>query len=155
MSGIFKGLDVKRIPAHETSPVERGKTNNGNTYSSVFEGLNVKSTTEPQSQQNSDSLGKFASRTAKNIASGLVGGTIDSLTSLYNIPAALTNANKEYAKDIDPRILAMASALGGGMEVPIPGQKDLPLIPSATEGIDKSIDEATKGYTITNNSIML
>lgn len=152
MSSIFKGLDVHRIQnSNEKSLGSEAITDKGSVSPSVFEGLNVKnfSPNEPKSQQNPDSLGRFAARTAKSALSGLVGGTADSITSLYNIPAALTNAQKEYTKDIDPRVLAMASALGGGMEVPIPNQKDLPLIPSATEGIDRSIDKGTKGYTIT------
>lgn len=152
MSNIFNGLNVKRIPSSlETSTEGTQKIGNENPSSTIFHGLNVKniSSNKSQSQQNPDSFGRFAARTAKNIASGLIGGNVDAITSLYNIPASLTNATKEYYKDIDPRVLAMASALGGGIEFPIPGQKDLPLIPSASEGIDKSIDQATKGYTNT------
>jgi hypothetical protein len=84
----------------------------------------------------------------KSVLAGAGGGLIDAATSLYNIPAALTNAQKETLKDVDPRILGMGEAMGG-MPAPIPGQADLPLIPSVVEAIDKGIDEATGDYTRT------
>jgi uncharacterized protein YjgD (DUF1641 family) len=98
-----------------------------------------------------DSWSKFAARTTKSLAAGVGGGLIDAATSLYNIPAALTNAQKETLKDVDPRILGMGEAMGG-MPAPIPGQADLPLIPSAVEAIDKGVDQATDDYTRTPNN---
>ena len=97
---------------------------------------------------NEDSWGKFAARSGKSVLAGAGGGLIDAATSLYNIPAALTNAQKETLKDVDPRILGMGEAMGG-MPAPIPGQADLPLIPSVVEAIDKGVDQATGDYTRT------
>lgn len=92
--------------------------------------------------------GRAGARSAKSLAAGAIGGIPDMVASVYNIPAALTNAQKKTFKDVDPRILAMGEAMGG-MPAPIPGQADLPLIPSAVEAIDKGIDTATQGYTAT------
>jgi hypothetical protein len=77
---------------------------------------------------------------------GAGGGVIDAATAVYNIPAALTNAAKDLNKDnpweIDPV---------SGMPAPkaLGERPGLPLIPSATEAIDKRIDQATDGYTRT------
>jgi hypothetical protein len=99
-----------------------------------------------ESDSNEDSWGKYVARKAKDLTAGAVGGLIDTATSTYNIPAALTNASNELNKDnpleIDP--------ISG-----VPIQKSegerpqLPLIPSATEAIDKKIDSVTNDYTKT------
>ncbi len=95
-----------------------------------------------------DSVGKKAARTAKSLAAGAGGGLVDTAAALYNIPAALTNAQKATFKDVDPQILAFGEAMGG-MPAPIPGQADVPLIPSAVDALDKKVDEVTGGYTTT------
>lgn len=95
-----------------------------------------------------DSVGKKAARTAKSLAAGAGGGLVDTAAALYNIPAALTNAQKSTFQDVDPQILAFGEAMGG-MPAPIPGQADVPLIPSVVDALDKKVDEVTEGYTTT------
>jgi len=103
---------------------------------------------EPSSSQSdNNTLGKTIARSAKTIASEIVGSVPDAITSIYNIPAAIQNASNEATKndnfEIDPI---------SGMPVPrVQGERaDLPLIPSVASKIDSSIDSATGGYTNTS-----
>jgi hypothetical protein len=90
-----------------------------------------------------DSLGKSIARTAKSVISGGIGGLVDTATSIYNIPASLENAKTEMMKNVDPNYI------GENDFIPASQKQPIPIIPSATEAIDKGIDEATGQYTQT------
>jgi len=99
-----------------------------------------------EDDSNDDSWGQYGARKAKDLAVGAVGGLADTITSPYNIPAALTNASNELNKDnqfeIDP--------ISGAPIQKSEGERpQLPLIPSATEAIDQGIDSVTNDYTKT------
>jgi len=90
-----------------------------------------------------DSFGRKIARSAKSLASGAVGGLVDTATSLYNIPASIENANTEMMKHQNP------DYIGEHDFIPASQKQQLPLIPSAEHAIDSYIDEATGGYTKT------
>ncbi len=94
-----------------------------------------------QSQQQPDSFGRQIARSAKSLASGAVGGLIDTATSLYNIPASIENATTQIMQQQNP------DYMGENDFIPASQKQPLPLIPSAEHAIDTTIDEATGGYT--------
>lgn len=98
--------------------------------------------------QGEDSVGRFAARTAKSGVSGAVGGTVDTATSLWNLPVAAFNLLKEKLKGEDPRVLA-SMGLGDFIGLEDRESPDIPMIPSATHGIEKGLDSLTEGYTAT------
>lgn len=116
---------------------------NDNGLEDKFDFLNIPGA---EIVKDSDSWGQYGARRAKDIVAGGVGGLIDTVTSAYNIPAALTNAGNELNKDnpleIDP-ISGMPIQKPEGERAP------LPLIPSATEAVDQGIDSLTNDYTKT------
>jgi hypothetical protein len=78
-------------------------------------------TSSPQADQGS---GRHIARTAKDIGAGVVGAIPDFASAFYNLPALGAN----YAFDAN-----------------------LPLIPSATDAISRSVDNLTGGYTAPQN----
>lgn len=116
---------------------------------------NGKQNNEPQQQTNEFSgertLGRSVARSAKSLAAGAIGSVPDLLSAPYNIGAAVTNANKEALKNVDPRVAAMSGwGVRGGVDyIPTQNQGDVPYIPSVTEMVDTGIDKATGGYTTT------
>jgi hypothetical protein len=97
-----------------------------------------------------DSGLRFAARSAKSVASGIGGAIPDTLSAVYNLPALAFNYLKNKLKDEDPSVLA---SMGLGDFIGIGGSEtDIPLIPSATEGIDTGIDALTNDYTATPDS---
>ena len=92
-----------------------------------------------------DTYGKFAARSAKTIGSAIAGGTADALSSIYNIPASLHNATLEVRKNQNP------DYMGEHDFIPVSQQQSVPLIPSATHAINKSVDAATGDYTKTEH----
>jgi hypothetical protein len=148
---IFEGLNVKLIEPLKPPGV--------NPSQSIFDGLDVTpvdaTPTDAPGQQNpspdeasrgEDTWGQFAARTGKSAIAGAGGGVIDAATALYNIPAALTNAVNDINKDNDFEIDPLSA---GVIQRDSRERPSLPLIPSATEAIDKGIDHATGGYTRT------
>jgi hypothetical protein len=93
--------------------------------------------------EEADTYGKLASRSAKTLGSAIAGGTADAVSALYNIPASIHNATSETMKKINP------DYMGENDFIPVSQQQPLPLIPSATHAINKSIDSATDDYTKT------
>lgn len=95
---------------------------------------------------NEDTYGKQVARTAKSVIAGGVGDLVDTATSVYNIPATLSNATSDLTKNDDFEV----DPISGGVIQREPGERpELPLIPSAEHAIESSIDEATGGYTNT------
>jgi hypothetical protein len=90
-----------------------------------------------------ESYGKLAARSAKTLESVLVGGPIDTVSALYNIPARLHNATLEARKKQNP------DYMGENDFIPVSQQEPVPLIPSATHAINKGIDTVTNDYTKT------
>lgn len=90
------------------------------------------------------SIGKSSAVLSKGAAAGSLGSIPDTLSMLYNLPAKAVN----YARTIDPELLQ-----GSDLAPMSPHQAELPMIPSATEGIEKGIDELTGGYTKTPKSM--
>lgn len=134
--------------------------NSSEDWFSQFGGEEIKNITTPPSPspvpesqgqdysnfQGEDSVGRFAARTAKSAVSGALGGIADTATSLYNLPAAAFNFLKERLKGEDPRVLA-SMGLGDFIGLEDRESPDIPLIPSATHGIEKGLDNVTEGYT--------
>jgi len=91
---------------------------------------------------NGPSMGQRIASGAKAITAGVGGAIPDTLSLAYNLPAMAQNAQvaagnyqaNPYAFDFSP---------AEEMTAPVP------LIPSATEAIDRGIDTATSGYTTT------
>ena len=103
---------------------------------------------KPQIKPTESSLGNFAATSGKVIASGAVGGLADTLTMPYNLLATAHNTQRQA---IDPEIRRIGAAFNP--DAPdMPYDVDLPMIPSATEAIDKGIDRMTGGYTTTPES---
>ena len=90
--------------------------------------------------------GKLSARSVKSLASGAVGGLADTATSIYNLPAMAENAKTPEMKANSPSGFAPESFVP---EAPAYPEAQIPLIPSAEHAIDSSIDEATGGYTKT------
>lgn len=97
----------------------------------------------PQGEVTSEpSIGQRIASGAKAVAAGVAGAIPDTLSLAYNLPAMAQNAQvaagnyqaSPYAFDFAPAEEMTAPA---------------PLIPSATEAIDRGIDTATSGYTTT------
>lgn len=168
---VFAGLDVKLV-SPPVDPIGEKPPNEGdigeNPLTSIFEGLDVApldpsaSSGHAYPEQQEDSWGRFAARTGKSALAGVGGGVVDAATALYNIPAALSNATNELRKndnfEIDPvsggviqrsRELAPSESGGERPDPSTPLRAGLPLIPSATDAIDKRIDQATGDYTRT------
>ena len=103
---------------------------------------------KPQTNPAESSLGNFAATTSKGLVSGAVGGLADTLTMPYNLLATAHNTQRQA---IDPEIRRIGAAFNP--DAPdMPYDVDLPMIPSATEAIDKGIDRLTGGYTTTPES---
>ena len=103
---------------------------------------------KPQIKPTETSLGNFAATTSKGLVSGSVGGVADTLTMPYNLLATAHNTQRQA---IDPEIRRIGAAFNP--DAPdMPYDVDLPMIPSATEAIDKGIDRMTGGYTTTPES---
>ena len=103
---------------------------------------------KPQIKTAEPSLGNFAATTSKGLVSGAVGGVADTLTMPYNLLATAHNTQRQA---IDPEIRRIGAAFNP--DAPdMPYDVDLPMIPSATEAIDKGIDRMTGGYTTTPES---
>jgi hypothetical protein len=100
---------------------------------------------KPQTKPAETSLGNFAATSGKVIASGAAGAVPDLLTMPYNLLATAHNTQRQA---IDPEIRRIGAAFNP--DAPdMPYDVDLPMIPSATEAIDKGIDRLTDGYTTT------
>jgi hypothetical protein len=128
--------DLSKLKSFQ--PIETG--NLGSRDLSKFKSF------QPIETEDNDSWGKYGARKAKDVIAGSVGGLADTITAPYNIAASASNAANEMNKD-NPFELDPLS----GMPVPNSSAEraPLPLIPSATEAIDKGIDAATGGYTNT------
>lgn len=92
-----------------------------------------------------DGLIKTGARSAKSIASGAAGSIPDTITSTYNIPAVVENAKTPEMMSVSQDISEL-NPYPSNQNIEAP---NLPLIPSATEAVDKGIDETTGGYTKT------
>jgi len=100
---------------------------------------------KPQTNPAESSLGNFAATSGKGLVSGAVGAVPDLLTMPYNLLATAHNTQRQA---IDPEIRRIGAAFNP--DAPdMPYDVDLPMIPSATEAIDKGIDKMTDGYTTT------
>ncbi len=95
-----------------------------------------------------DSFWKTAARSAKTIASEVVGSLPDLAAAPYNIPAMLENAKTKEMKENSQSYFAPESPFP---EAPLYPDQKLPLIPSVASAVDSSIDEATGGYTKTED----
>lgn len=137
--GIFDGLDVIDIK---------------NNQESIFDGLDVidfnqsPAPSDPSTFSGEDSIGRVASRYGKSAVAGAVGGIADTASSIYNIPAQAFNYLKDKLKGEDPGVLA-SMGLGDFVGLQDRESPNAPIIPSATEGIDKGLDAVTGGYTAT------
>jgi hypothetical protein len=97
-------------------------------------------------KQEEDSIGRLAARSAKTVASEIVGSLPDLATSVYNIPATLENAKNASMKENNPSYFTPESPFP---EKPIYSEQKLPIIPSVASAVDSSIDKATNDYTKT------
>lgn len=96
--------------------------------------------------QDYDSFGKTAARSAKSLASGAIASIPDTAASLYNIPAMAENAKTPEMRANSPSGFAPESLVPEPSPYP---DAQLPLIPSAEHAIESSIDKVTGGYTNT------
>jgi hypothetical protein len=97
----------------------------------------------PQGQMESQpSMGKRIASGAKAVAAGVAGAIPDTLSLAYNLPVMAQNA-QVAAGNYQANPYAFDFAPAEEMTAPAP------LIPSATEAIEKGIDTATGGYTTT------
>jgi hypothetical protein len=106
------------------------------------------------------SLPQHAAVLGKGAASGALGAIPDTTAMAYNIPAQAANASAELREQLGEKhpMLAISAnldpaSLARMLYEKVSGQKELPLIPSASEAIEKSIDTATGGYTKTPDDI--
>lgn len=91
---------------------------------------------------NGPSMGQRIASGAKAITAGVGGAIPDTLSLAYNLPAMAQNA-QVAAGNYQANPYAFDFAPAEEMTAPVP------LIPSATEAIDRGIDTATSGYTTT------
>lgn len=97
----------------------------------------------PQGQMESQpSMGQRIASGAKAVAAGVAGAIPDTLSLAYNLPVMAQNA-QVAAGNYQANPYAFDFAPAEEMTAPAP------LIPSATEAIEKGIDTATGGYTTT------
>lgn len=97
----------------------------------------------PQGQMESQpSMGKRIASGAKAVAAGVAGAIPDTLSLAYNLPVMAQNA-QVAAGNYQANPYAFDFAPAEEMTAPAP------LIPSATEAMEKGIDTATSGYTTT------
>ena len=103
------------------------------------------------SQQNSNPTveesneGNGLTSLGKTALAGGLGGLADTMTAPYNLGAAAHNLQREH---IDHDVRKAAARFNPDMPN-LPYDVELPLIPSATEAIDRGVDSATGGYTQT------
>lgn len=91
---------------------------------------------------NEPSIGQRIASGAKAVAAGVAGAIPDTLSLAYNLPAMAQNAQVAAGNyQANPYAFGFAPA----EEITAP----VPLIPSATEAIDRGIDTVTGGYTTT------
>lgn len=91
---------------------------------------------------NDPTIGQRIASGAKAVAAGVAGAIPDTLSLAYNLPAMAQNA-QVAAGNYQANPYAFDFAPAEEMTAPAP------LIPSATEAIDRGIDTATGGYTTT------
>jgi len=98
--------------------------------SNFWEGTDAEIITDtPQDQQPQYSIGNRVASATKAAVAGAAGGIPDTAALAYNLPVMGINKLRDIAYP--------------------DRKKDFPLIPSATEAIDRGIDSATGGYTDT------
>jgi hypothetical protein len=116
---------------------------------SGLEGIKVYSV-----QPNKDSsLGQKPASTVKSLAAGVLGGIPDTAALLYNIPAAVHNMNVQNRNAAGEDLKELYQELGRFDPKYLNYDQEMPLIPSAQEGIDQGIDRITGGYTKTPESM--
>ena len=98
---------------------------------------------KPQIKPAETSLGNFAAKGSKVLLSGAAGAVPDLLTQPYNLLAMAHNTQRQA---MDPETYRAGAAFSPDMP-DMPYDVDLPMIPSATDAIDKGIDRMTGGYT--------
>jgi hypothetical protein len=99
----------------------------------------------PRPSPEDPTAGQRISSVGKAALAGGIGGLADLATAPYNLGAAAHNLQREH---IDHDVLKAAARFNP--EIPtLPYEGELPLIPSATEAIDRGIDSATGSYTQT------
>lgn len=98
---------------------------------------------KPQIKPAETSLGNFAAKGSKVLLSGAAGAVPDLLTQPYNLLATAHNTQRQA---MDPETYRAGAAFSPDMP-DMPYDVDLPMIPSATDAIDKGIDRMTGGYT--------
>lgn len=100
----------------------------------------------PQRPELPESWSQLGARSAKSLISGGVGSLFDTPASAYNIPAMLENTKTPEMKENNQSYFVPESPFP---ETPIYPEQKLPLIPSATQAIDSSIDRSTNDFTKT------
>lgn len=99
--------------------------------------------TEPPSSKKEITLGNKTAALAKGAASGFGGSSLDTAALIYNLPAMLHNLQVQLTQGMTPEQLSQAGLGEYAMA------QEVPMIPSATEAIEKGIDVVTGGYTET------
>lgn len=89
--------------------------------------------------------GNRVASVVKAAVAGGFGGLADMVTAPYNMGAAAHNFQR---KTVDQDVLDAAAHFNPDMPG-VPYDAELPLIPSATEAIDRGLDSITDGYTRT------
>lgn len=130
MIRVKYGDDIYEVPEDEVKEA-------------VSKGGKVVNEKDAHPPEEPDTYGKLAARSAKTLGSSIVGGTADTISALYNIPASLHNATLDLRKNQNP------DSIGENDFIPASQQQPVPLIPSATHAINESVDEATDDYTKT------
>lgn len=117
--------------------------------SSFWDGLDEAPKQEKQQEQSSEpTWGNTFAEAGKAIASGSVGGAIDQITSIYNLPAVLNNAlHRILTPEQQKQLAEWAQVSTPEGEIMSFGAQEMPLIPSATHAIEQGIDTATGDYT--------
>ena len=97
------------------------------------------------------SIGNRIASGVKSVVSGIAGAIPDTVALAYNIPASLHNMQAHNNKNLgeDQRMMNESLARFNPDYIGHGATEEVPLIPSATEAIDKGIDKVTGGYTKT------
>jgi hypothetical protein len=131
----------------EQYKVEQFQPNQGQ-QTSKWEQYKIKTL---QSQPKEYSVGNRAASAGKAIAAGVGGAIPDTAALAYNIPAALHNALARHNQNLPDEVKqAYEELVAYNPEYAnYLNTTEIPTIPSATEAIDRGIDNVTGGYTET------
>lgn len=110
-----------------------------------FSTLSTEELLKRKAELEHSTVGQSIASLGKSALAGGVGGLADTMTAPYNLGAAAHNFQRE---NVDQDVLNAAARFNPDMPN-VPYDVELPLIPSATEALDRGLDSITDGYTRT------